>query len=302
MALIFKPVTPADREAIVACTAGSSCLNCDYAFANMCSWSFLYESAFAVSDGFLYIRFYVEQKGHRHLAYMFPVGSGDVKRAVETIESDAESMGYTLLILGVTPDAKVTLNGLFPDKFTYIVEREYFDYIYLREELVELKGKKFQPKRNHINKFRKQYDYSYVPVSPEIVSECMELEQVWYNSNRDGNDVEDLSHERRSMCYAMNRFDELGLTGGAIVVGGKIVAFTYGSPVNGNTFGIHVEKADISYDGIFSVINQEFASRIPSRFLYINREEDLGISGLRQAKLSYNPVILLEKNAAVKRR
>jgi hypothetical protein len=85
-------------------------------------------------------------------------------------------------------------------------------------------------------------------------------------------------------------------------VEGKIIAFTYGSPINNRTFGIHVEKADINYEGIFSVINQEFASRIPAQYTHINREEDLGILGLRKSKLSYNPVILLEKNSAVKRR
>lgn len=79
------------------------------------------------------------------------------------------------------------------------------------------------------------------------------------------------------------------------------MAFTFGSPINHNTFGVHVEKADVNFQGAFTIINQEFASRIPEQYMYVNREEDLGLPGLRQAKLSYNPVILLEKNVVVKK-
>ena len=103
------------------------------------------------------------------------------------------------------------------------------------------------------------------------------------------------------MTYALNHFDELGLIGGALLVDGKVIAFTFGAPINHDTFGVHVEKADVDYEGAYTVINQEFASRLPEQFTYVNREEDLGIPGLRKAKLSYNPVILLEKNAAIKK-
>ncbi len=300
--LSFKPITIEDKEAITAFTLQGDLPNCDYAFANMCSWNFLYESQYAIADDFLFVRFYVEEKGRRHLAYMFPVGNGDLKKAIEILEKDAEKMEYILLILGVTPDSKNKINALFPDNFTYIIERDYFDYIYLREDLATLKGKKFQPKRNHINKFKKQYEYTYLPITPDIVCRCMEVEQIWCKANLDENDKEDLAHENRSMTFAMQHFEELELSGGAILADGKIIAFTYGSPINNHTFGIHVEKADVSYEGIFSVINQEFASRIPQQYTYINREEDLGIPGLRKSKLSYNPVLLLEKNSAAKRR
>jgi hypothetical protein len=302
MTLLFKPITIEDKEVITSFTLPGDFLNCDYAFANICSWRFLYESEYAADDDFLYVRFYVEEKGRRRLAYMLPVGSGDLKRAIDRLEKDAGSMGYPLLILGVTPESKTKINALFPDRFTCITERDYFDYIYLREDLATLKGRKFQPKRNHINKFNRRYEYTYLPISQDIIPSCMEVERIWCKANLNEDDREDLAHEHRSMTFAMNHFDELGLSGGAIVVDGKIIAFTYGSPINRYTFGIHVEKADVHYEGIFSVINREFASRIPAQYLYINREEDLGIPGLRQSKLSYHPVILLEKNAAVKRR
>ncbi|MDR1543928.1 MAG: phosphatidylglycerol lysyltransferase domain-containing protein, partial [Prevotellaceae bacterium] len=225
-----------------------------------------------------------------------------IRRAINKIEEDAESLKTSFLILGVTPDSRQLLDETFPGKFTYFAERDYFDYIYLRDDLQFLKGKKFQPKRNHINKFNKLYKYEYVPITPEIAPRCMELEQVWLSANVSDEYREALANERRSLCFALRNFSELGLYGGAIVVDDRIIAFSYGSKINHDTFGVHAEKADINYEGIFSVINRELVSHLPEEYTYINREEDLGIEGLRKAKLSYNPVILLEKNGAVKRR
>jgi hypothetical protein len=257
-------------------------------------------------DGFLFFRFYVdsnnENSDHRHLAYMFPVGEGDIGHAVGLIEKDAGELELPLLILGVTPDIKSVLDAAFPSNFNYFTERDYSDYIYLHDDLKNLTGKKFQPKRNHINKFKKLYNYEYVPVTPDMAPECMKLEQIWFEASASKEMNDDLLDERKSMCFALRHFHELGLAGGAIIIDGEIVAFTCGSPINRQTFGVHIEKADISYEGIFSVINQEFARRIPDSFTYLNREEDLGIPGLRKSKLSYNPVIILEKNSAVKRR
>jgi hypothetical protein len=299
--LPFKPIAIEDKEAITAYTYPGHYLNCDFAFANMCSWRFLYDSEYAIINDFLFIRFYVEEKGRRHKAYMFPVGNGDLKQAVRLLEEDAESDGHALCILGVTPDSRNELETILPGEFKYLPERDYFDYIYLREDLQSLKGKKFQAKRNHINKFKSRYTYIYQPITPDIVPLCLELECKWYQANRTDEDAEALNHESRSMVFALNHFEALGLTGGAISVEGEIVAFTYGSPVNHNTFGVHVEKANVRYEGVFSVINQAFASHVPAHFLYINREEDLGLPGLRKSKQSYNPVILLEKHSAIKR-
>ena len=100
------------------------------------------------------------------------------------------------------------------------------------------------------------------------------------------------------VIYALHNFDALGLTGGILHVEDKIAAFTFGMPINQNTFGVHVEKADTNIDGAYAMINYEFANHIPEQYIYINREEDLGIEGLRKAKLSYQPAIILEKYMA----
>lgn len=294
----FKPIKIKDKDIITSFTRVSDYQNCDFSFANMCSWRFLYDSEYAVAEDFLLIRFRIEEG---RFAYMIPVGKGNLKFAVDLLEKDSYRHGHPLCMLGITPDAQEKLEKELPGEFKYIPERDYFDYIYLREDLAELKGKKFQSKRNHINKFRKEYSFEYVPITPDLVPRCLELEARWCLEN-DCEEKTDLMNERRSLTFALHHFDALGLLGGAIRINGEIAAFTFGSPINHNTFGVHVEKADTDIDGIYAVINREFASRIPEKYTYINREEDLGIPGLRQAKQSYHPVILLEKNAAIKRR
>ena len=292
--LIFKPVTIKNKEDITAYTRSGNYMNCDFAFSNMCSWRFLYDSEFAIDEDFLFIRFFIKH----YRVYMCPIGTGDLKQAFEKIKKDAAENDYQLRIFGVTSSGKNTIEQLFPGKFTITANRNYFDYIYLRDNLCSLKGKKYQPKRNHINKFKKNYAYRYQPITPDMIQECLKLEQKWIQSNHTEKDAESLKFENRSMVFALNNFEALDLTGGAIFVENEMVAFTYGSPINHYTFGIHVEKADIQFEGIFSVINQEFASHLPEQYLYINREEDLGLPGLRQSKLSYQPVIILEKNMA----
>lgn len=274
-------------------------MNCDFSFANMCSWRFLYNSEYAVVDDFLLIRFWIEDNDRP--VYMCPVGKGDMTCAVEFLEEDSLKHGHPLWLLGITPEGKAELENTFPDGFRYIPERNFFDYIYLRDDLVNLTGKKYQPKRNHINKFTKLYRYEYMPITPELVPECLELERKWYKANRTDDDAEELSNERRSLTYALQHASELGLIGGSICVDHQIVAFSFGAPINKNTFAVHVEKADINFEGAYSMINREFAAHLPEQYTYLNREEDLGIPGLRQAKQSYQPAILLEKYTAVKR-
>ncbi len=292
--ITFKDITLEDKEAITSITMNSERKNCDLSFSNLCSWRFMYDTKFAIVDGFLLFKFYMNNQ----LAYMMPVGEGDLKKILEAIIDDAASEGESFLMYGVCNNMKDEIEKLMPGKFCFSSNRDYVDYIYLRTDLAELKGKKFQPKRNHANKFYKTYtDYEYMPITADRISECLRLEEEWCKAN-DCGQQNGLGNERKSLTYALNHFDELGLTGGILYVNGKIAAFTFGMPINHETFGVHVEKADTLIEGAYNIINQEFAKHIPKQFVYLNREEDLGIEGLRKAKLSYQPTILLEKNIA----
>ncbi len=291
--ITFKEVTLEDKELIQSFTLNSNRRNCDLSFSNICSWRFLYHTRFAVIDNFLVFKFYADGEP----AYMTPIGSGNYPSVINRLIADAEAHNEPFCMLGVCSDICKEIETLMPDKFSFTLNRDYADYIYLREELATLKGKKFQAKRNHVNKFRKSYSYHYSELTPELVPECLRLESQWCKANN-CHEQEDLCDERKAIIYALTHFEALGLTGGVLSIENQIVAFTFGMPINRETFGIHVEKADVNINGAYAMINYEFANHIPESFLYINREEDLGIEGLRKAKMSYHPVTILEKYTA----
>jgi hypothetical protein len=290
----FKDLALYDKDLITSYTLHSKYRNCDLSFSNLCSWRFLYHTKFAIINEFLVFKFWLNDN---KLAYMQPIGEGNLKELCDILEADAYMEGKSFLMLGICPDMKNQLENILPDKLLFTSQRNYSDYIYLHEDLVALKGKKYQPKRNHINKFKKEYNYEYAPITSNIIPDCLLLEIEWQKTNeqRQGKDASD---ENQAVLYALRHFEELGLTGGILYANGKVAAFTYGLPINQDTFGIHVEKADINIDGAYSMINHEFACRIPEQYIYLNREEDLGIEGLRKAKLSYYPEIVLDKYVA----
>lgn len=255
--------------------------------------AFLYNTQFAVQDGFLILKFWAENE----LVYMMPVGNGDLKKMLDAMIADATQEGEGFCMLGVCSGMRADLEAIMPDKIHFEANRDYADYLYLRTDLTTLAGKKFQAKRNHVNKFRRTYDYTYLPLTSDRIQECLELEAEWCKA-KDCDKFEGTGNERRALIYALHNFDALGLTGGILHVDGNIVAFTFGMPINQDTFGVHVEKADTNIDGAYAMINYEFANHIPEQYTYINREEDLGIEGLRKAKLSYQPAIILEKYIA----
>ena len=290
----FKDVTLADRDTITSFTMKSDRRNCDLSFSNLCSWRFLYDTQFAVVDNFLVFKFWAGEQ----LAYMMPVGTGDLKAVLWELIEDARKENQHFCMLGVCSNMRADLEAILPGQFTFTEDRDYADYIYLRSDLSTLKGKKFQAKRNHINRFRNTYpDYEYTPITPDRIQECLDLEAEWCKVNH-CDQQEGTGNERRALIYALHNFEALGQTGGILHVNGKIVAFTFGMPINHETFGVHVEKADTSIEGAYAMINYEFANRIPEQYIYINREEDLGLEGLRKAKLSYQPVTILEKYMA----
>ena len=175
---------------------------------------------------------------------------------IRAIRNDSIAMGHPFLLLGVCNYMRDIIEKAFPDTFNITPNRDYSDYIYTREKLANLSGKKLQSKRNHINKFKSLYpDYEYRELTPELVPQCLDLEKQWRKISKDDNDEneldEGLSEELRSMTRAFHRWNELGLIGGTIWVDGKLVAFTFGCPINQSTFDVCVSIWVIS---AFSVV------------------------------------------------
>ncbi len=296
MTLAFHPLTLFDREAMQAVTLHSGRRNCNYTFANLVGWQFWYYTEVCVLEKAMVLRYTFD--GQR--AYMVCT-SEDL--SLELIEALFDDSNGDLTLMGLE-DSQVEqlsmLNG--PLSITTEPVRDQYDYIYRRTDLATLHGKHLDAKRNHINRFRAEHpDFEYRPLTPESFDECRRLTEIWQeeknqNQNGNGNKNETIDAEHRVMENIFSNWDALGMTGGSIFVDGRMVAFTYGSAVTTDTLDVCVEKADRHVEGAFAIINQQFAEHLSEQYIYLNREEDMGIPGLRQAKLSYHPEILLTYN------
>lgn len=293
----FHPVRLEDRAIIERYTMPSNTTDCNLAFANMYCWQEIYRSAWAEVGGFLVIRFQID--GGSKIGYMQPVGPGDFAPIIPLLRDDAHAHGQRLRLLGLTDEGCDRIRRTHLGQFAFESDPAQEDYLYAADDLRHLPGRRYQSKRNHINRFTEACpDYRYEPLEPRHFAECMRLENEWRRTR--GGRTAQLGAEQRAMQRAFAHFGELGLRGGCIYAGDRMVAFTYGSAVNDHTFDTHVEKADTEFDGAFAVINQQLAQHLPERFTIINREEDLGIEGLRRAKRSYHPAALGRKFTAIR--
>jgi hypothetical protein len=294
--LHFSPVTIGDKEAIQAFFDKSVFRNCDFSFSNIFCWKHLYNTTFFVEDGCLYIRFQTHDDMPR---YLFPLGEGNLKHAIERMVQDSEGRGDEFCLYAATQEMFDLIEQSMPGQFNFTKVRDWYEYLYLSKELISLTGKKHQAKRNHVHKFTRTYQWEYLPITRDIIPDCLELYERWSKGN--GYSEQSLIDERIATQKAFRHYEELGLIGGALRINGEIVAYSYGQALAKNTFGIHAEKCLYEIDGGFSMINQQFAEHNCADFLYINREEDLGIASLRQAKMSYHPALLLEKGVICKK-
>ena len=290
--ITFRPVSMADCLAVQQHVYSTECRNCDLNFMNLMSWRFLYGTELAFHNGWLLFRF----RAAGHLAYLPPIGEGDWHDVLLELMEDAKSQGDAFRLMGVCQFSLARLNETMPEVFVYTSDRAYSDYIYKREVLSQLNGKKLQPKRNFINRFLKEHpDYQFLPLTENYFDQCLALVTLWQDKKTEIQGALTGLDERSSLNFVFDHWKDLSGLGGVLWADDRIVAFTYGAPINYDTFDVCVEKADVSYEGAFPLINRDFARSLPEQFIYINREEDLGIDGLRQAKLSYHPEIILDK-------
>ena len=291
----FRPIRIADKQLLQHYTFADGTRNCDMGFANIYCWQDTYHSEIAEYGGFLLIRFIY---GNGETGYMQPIGEGDAKDVVARLREDAAQRGCALRIVGITRQQWCEhMEEAFPDCFAFSAPRSLCDYIYTAADLASLQGAHYKPKRNHINRFKALYDYRYERLTSDNMEDCLALNRLWQQAHDDNSASE--REEQAAMRRAFANFDALGLRGGVLYADNRAAAFTYGSPLNRDTFCTHVEKADTSFYGAGAMINNLFAQELSSEYTYINREEDLGIEGLRFSKLSYRPTILLHKYSAL---
>lgn len=229
--------------------------------------------------------------------YMFPMPMDRAQAVMEELLAQRESLD----LYRITEEQKQFLEEHFPGKFTWTADEGSFDYLYEAEVLAELRGKKLAKKRNHVNAFLTTWDQWLVePISEKNVSECMEFAEEWYMAKEEdltaGRDS--LSFEKEAVMRVLSHYGELDCDGILLRIEGKCVAFTVGQRISPGAYDVVFEKADESTRGAYNMINREFVRYLRRKYpdlKYVNRENDLGLEGLRRAKRSYAPTRMLEK-------
>ncbi len=175
-------------------------------------------------------------------------------------------------------------------------DRPNYDYIYLTQDLIDLKGRDFHGKKNHLNYFHKTFDYRYVKMTSSMADDAMRFIDE-FNKRKEvpASEMEMLKMEEEAMKDVFQNLEKVGYEAGAILIDDKIEALAIGGRLGNKMITEHVEKANVNFRGLYQAINNEFCKNTAAWAKYINREEDMGIPNLRKAKLSYRPVKLLEK-------
>lgn len=286
----FKPLGLEDREKITSYFRAQRCENAHFTFTNLFMWRSAYHIEWAEYKNCLLVKATWEDDEYG----LQPFGKeDDIMRVMPDWIAYFKEKKLPCVLRGVEKQMADKIAAQYPSARVES-DRDDFDYVYLREELAELKGRKYHGKKNHINALKKSCEYEYLPIGQDNIAECIESVRAWCMSHDCYKDPM-LTAERKAIFEVLEHFDELELVGGAIKIAGKIEALTFGELLNDDTAVIHVEKANADIRGIYPLINQAFCTYAWQEATYINREEDMGIEGLRKAKESYHPHHMVEK-------
>lgn len=317
MPLSFKPIALESRSEILGFLQNDRFSIADISFGNLYIWKHAREISYAICGGSLLIQTRQTHKEGQTPYFFFPIAGDESSKleALSALESYAQANGYPLHFERVEARNLPLLKLAFP---TISIEPtpDHFDYVYSVEELLHLSGRKFHKKKNHLNNFLQRYEWELEPITQANAKELAKVARIWLDSNPAKSD--DLELEYLGICAALESFGELGLQGIAVRAREKItlgsnnidpalldssslpiIAFSFGEAINDEMAVIHIEKAAPNIIGAYQIINQQLLARCFSSLRYANREEDLGIAGLRQAKRGYNPVFMVEKFRAI---
>ena len=267
-------------------------LTCENSFLNAVMWKEEYQYRYAICNGSLIIR--ITDNGKN--IYFLPIGGNFEQSIKDIIECEQGNP----LFCASDGERFEKFKQMYGDEYSYTPIEESFEYIYSRDDLADLSGKKFHQKRNHISAFSRKYNWKYKKMAGENICDALTVAKKWA-SERDLLSDETLNIELHAINRVLNRLDELEIVGGILYVDEVPVAFSFGSALNDFVFDVNIEKALSDYPGAYAVINNQFAKNELLGYQYINREDDLGIEGLRKAKLSYHPEILLKKYLVIKK-
>ena len=304
----WKDVELSDKPAIEDKICASGCHGADYGFANLFIWRKAYRPKIAFCGSRLLVGM------PQWNVYAYPKGDGDPTESVELLLREAHERGEKLVIRGLTDKTLEEFLPLYGDRFEITEDRDNADYIYMTSKLCDLAGRKLASKRNHIKHFERNGPWEFHRISADscgCITSCSDTaEKGEYKSSSIAEarafvdefykekDDPDLADEASAIEEMFNNYEELRCIGGLLFQNGEPVAFTAGTRLDNEVFDVHFEKALPGVEGAYTMVNREFARMIHNELPEIvafNREEDMGLEGLRKAKESYHPDILLMK-------
>lgn len=290
----FREIELKDKPWIDELLSKSDFMGCEYSFANNVAWRRLNDSLISRYKDF----YLISTKDNDNIYLTYPAGEGDILEFIELFNKFCNSQGKRFVLTSVSSQNLDHLKKNLSDKIEAVKSNpDYYDYIYNADDLISLKGKKYHSKRNHISNFKKS-PWKYKELTPDLFNDSIEFITNTYNKK---NDAEDFSAvvEQFAINTFFTNFEYMNLKGGVLYQNDKIVGVTIGEKINSDTLVVHIEKASSDVNGAYPTICNEFAKANASDLKYINREEDLGIEGLRKSKRSYNPCFQLEKHTVI---
>lgn len=288
------------REQLLRLPSLSRTLDCDALFANLYMWQPLLDYRCGTLDDRPVIRCRMPDAAcadmSRTCFFLPGAASADIEAVAD--ELAALCADEPLRLCNLSPETAGELTARYGDDYAVDCDRAYSDYLYSREALETLHGRHYQPKRNHINRFRSLYDYTVEPLRREHAEECMSLVELWREEHHTPQSADT---ETAVLRRAFEAFDELHLQGVVLRVDTQAVAFSFGSySPDGRMFCVHAEKADTTFEGVYAMVCHALVGSLDGRCVYVNREEDLGIEGLRRSKQSWQPVRMIDKFTALR--
>lgn len=292
----FKTIEISDKDWMTEAIKRSGFMSCEYSFANNLAWQRLNNTRVCSYKDYCLLR--SEDNGAFY--YDFPFGLNinspfsEYKEAIDFIMSDAFEKNADFILKTVSKEAIERIKEVYGDVFSISTDKSTYDYIYSAESLIGLKGKKYHAKRNHIANLSNRCNWKYYEINDNNINDALIFAVNIFNDNDEYSTQSKIAEQFAINTY-FSYYNELNLRGGIIVADGKIIALSIGESINNDTFAVHIEKADRDYNGAYPAICNSFLKNEASKYKYINREEDLGIEGLRKSKMSYYPLYLLEK-------
>ncbi|MDD7290065.1 MAG: phosphatidylglycerol lysyltransferase domain-containing protein [Clostridiales bacterium] len=298
----FRTPVPGDRDWVTALLAKEGLSLCNYSFPVLFCWQGAYQFQLARLNHRLLVR--LESSLGR--AYLWPVGEGDPAPALAALTQDAHSQGHPLRLISLTLYHKNWLEDRFPGRFSFAEARDGFDYLYAVDRLADLPGKKLHGKRNHIHRLDDACPgWSWAPLTRDDVPRCLAMDREWHRQAAEREtpgSLSSLEDEHQALVLALTHREALGLEGVTLSWQGELLGFSLGAPLTDAVFDVHFERARSEIQGAYPAVNRSFAQYVRQthpQIQYLNREDDMGVPGLRRSKLSYYPDHLLVNFCAV---